>query len=78
MLPRIRTFRNTQGDAQEWVDARKNSWWFSTPAFIGPQKVHIYGVLSRRTWKSRIRSIEVTDEQITVVYFQRIKLSKTP
>lgn len=77
-LPRIRTFRNAKGDVQKWIDARKSAWWFSEPAFYSPIKAHIYGALSRKTWKSRIRSIEVTADQITVVYFQRIKRSKTP
>jgi hypothetical protein len=78
ILPRVRTFRNAEGDVKKWIDARKSAWWFSEPAFCIPQKAHIYSALSRRTWKSRIRSIEVTPDQITVVYFQRVKLRKTP
>lgn len=68
VLPRVRTFRNTLGDAAKWYRARSKKWWLTEPIRMGPQKLHIYGVLSRRTWRSGIRSIEVTAERVTILY----------
>ena len=67
-MPRVRTFRNPLGDAAAWYRARAPKWWLTEPIRLGPQKLHIYGVLSRRTWRSGIRSIEVTAERVTIIY----------
>jgi hypothetical protein len=69
----FKVFRNPHGDVDAWIAAHLKNWWFGDIERMGPQKLHLYGVVRRGCRIIRTQSIEVTANRVTVTYFKKKK-----